>query len=287
MIRYQNNTKTNAAWERLYDRLETDGLLSETENRKQHFLMRPVYYKWAAAVVVIVCVSMATFYFTTTNKENTTPQNLLTLQNKKGAVTLVTTLEDGSIVYLKDDTKLDYPFRFEAKKRAVYLTGNALFDVSGNKEKPFLIETKNAFVEVLGTSFYVNDESEKNFELAVQRGTVKVTHKKTGKETLVQAGETVRLLSGNLSVKPTADSAVFDHYTRKMQFKDELLGNILRVVNKGSENIILQTTPELNERLLTVTFSNNSPESIAQLICLALDLNYKEENGKLLISDKN
>lgn len=286
MIHFQNNTKTSAAWERLYNRLETDGLLSEETSRKQASRARFLYFRWAAAVVAIVCAFAATIYYIS-DKTEPSFQELLTVQNIKGAVTLVATLEDGSVIYLKDDTKLDYPFHFEEKTREVYLTGNALFDVTGNRERPFLVETKNMIVEVLGTSFYINDESEKDFELAVQRGTVKVTHKQTGAETLVEAGETVRLLSGNLSVEPTEDRTIFDQYTRKMQFKDELLENILRIVNKESEEIILQTTPDLNDRLLTVTFSGNSPEYIARLICLALDLSYKQENGVLLISDPN
>jgi len=41
----------------------------------------------------------------------------------------------------------------QREKREVSLLGNALFDVSGNKERPFLIETEQARIEVLGTSF--------------------------------------------------------------------------------------------------------------------------------------
>ena len=125
------------------------------------------------------------------------------------------------------------------------------------------------------------------FELAVQRGRVKVTHKENGTETFVQAGETVRLLSDELFVSATEDENIFNYYTKKIQFKDEPLGNILRVVNKKLDKTILETTPELSERPLTVTFSNHSPERVAQLICLALDLTYVEKNGIFLISDMN
>lgn len=285
MIQLQNNSKTDAAWNQLYDRLETDGLLSETKNRKVEKLFRLAYLKWAAAIALI-CISVTTLIFTT-NQNKADKDNLLTLQNKKGAVTLVTTLEDGSIVYLADDAQLNYPSHFEENIREVFLSGNALFEISGNKERPFLIDTKEVRVEVLGTSFYIKDDTNTTFELAVKHGKVKVIHKEKGSEKIVEAGQTVRLLSDKLSVTPTENENLFNLYTQKIQFKDEPLGNILHVVNKKLNSTKLQTTPELSKRPLTVTFSNNSPEKVAQLICLALDLTYEEKNEVILISEMN
>lgn len=285
MTQNQNKAKTDAAWNRLYGRLETDGLLSTTNERKRATLIRPVFYRWAAAIAVI-CISAASL-FLLAKSDKIDKENLLTLQNKKGAVTLVTTLEDGSIVYLADNTKLDYPIHFEKKTREVFLKGNALFDVTGNKERPFLIETKDILVEVLGTSFYIKDETGTAFELAVKRGRVKVIRKKDGQQKLVTAGETVRLLSDKLTVSQTENNTLFDHYTNKIQFKDETLGNILRVINRTSDGLKLEAIPELNNRPLTFTFSSNSPENVAQLICLALDLTYTKKDGILLISEMN
>ena len=88
-------------------------------------------------------------------RERTPETTLLTLHNNEASTTLVTTLEDGSIVYLADNSQLSYPEHFQREKREVSLLGNALFDVSGNKERPFLIETEQARIEVLGTSFNI------------------------------------------------------------------------------------------------------------------------------------
>jgi Fe2+-dicitrate sensor, membrane component len=285
MTQIQYNSKTDIAWNRLYDRIEADDLLSDTKNQKVEKILRQAYYKWAAAIALI-CISAATLIFTT-KPDMADKGNLLTLENKKGAVTLVTTLEDGSIVYLAGDTKLDYPSHFEKNKREVFLSGNALFDISGNKDRPFLIDTKEIRIEVLGTSFYIKDKIDTTFELAVQQGKVKVTHKENGAERIVEAGQTICLLSDKLSVYQTEDKNLFNLYTQKIQFKDEPLESILHVVNKKLNKTRLQTTPELSKRPLTVTFSNNSPEKVAQLICLALDLTYEEKNGILLISETN
>jgi ferric-dicitrate binding protein FerR (iron transport regulator) len=66
------------------------------------------------------------------------------------------TLEDGSRVWLNADSELRYPRNFEGEKtREVYLTGEAFFAVSENKEHPFIVHTSDLAIKVLGTSFNV------------------------------------------------------------------------------------------------------------------------------------
>lgn len=101
----------------------------------------------------------------------------LIMQENTEQSTLVTTLEDGSIVYMGGETSLQYPEHFSMDKREVSLQGNALFDVAGNRERPFLIETEEVRIEVLGTMFHVKSDVGSTFELSVQRGKVKVALK--------------------------------------------------------------------------------------------------------------
>lgn len=60
------------------------------------------------------------------------------------------------------------------------LKGNALFDIAGNRARPFFIETGKVQIEVIGTAFHVRNSGNSPFELAVQRGEVKVTQKQNG-----------------------------------------------------------------------------------------------------------
>lgn len=70
--------------------------------------------------------------------------------------------QDGSEAYLNSDTKMRYPEKFGLKSRKVYLEGEAYFNISTNKKRPFIVETEKSNVAVLGTSFnveaYNNDE---------------------------------------------------------------------------------------------------------------------------------
>ena len=277
----KNKSKTDQAWAQLYTRLEQDGLLDKPISGTQ-IPYRIGLMKWAAAIIIL-CVSVATAIFL--GQERTPETTLLTLHNNEASTTLVTTLEDGSIVYLADNSQLSYPEHFQREKREVSLLGNALFDVSGNKERPFLIETEQARIEVLGTSFNIKSSDKSAFELAVRRGLVKVTLKKNGEQTLVKAGQTVSLFSNRLQVAPTQDNEQFSDYTRRIQFKDERLGDILHVINLEYPMMPLKTTADLENRRLTVSLYNNSPATMAELICAALKLKCTQQNNIWMISE--
>lgn len=233
----------------------------------------------AAAAVALLCLLVSVVYLNGTGQD--TDQNLLTRQNSEATTTLVTMLEDGSIVYLAGNTSLQYPEHFSHDRREVSLQGNALFDVAGNRARPFVIETEDTRIEVLGTAFNVKSTGNTPFELSVQRGEVKVTLKKSGQDIHVKAGETVTLLSRKLQLSTTPDPGLFSRYTDRIRFKDEKLGDILRVINQQNPDTRLQMAPGLENRTLTVTFSNDTPEDMAELICLALNLK-KTQQGKTI-----
>ncbi|MDR1938547.1 MAG: FecR domain-containing protein [Tannerellaceae bacterium] len=277
---------TDRAWNLLFSRLQQDGLIPGKEEKKHPKQLRPALRRWAVAVVLVLCAGAAALMLLQRNDGEAADSRLLTLHNEKGAVTLVTTLEDGSIVYLADDTRLHYPEHFMPGKREVSLSGRALFDVQGNRERPFLIKTETARIEVTGTAFNVQSTGIHSFELSVRQGEVKVTLTKNGQYLYAKAGETVTLTpSGRLQAGETADTGQFSPYNGRIRFKDEKLANILRVINNKGTGIVLQTTPALENRKITVTFADATPENVAELICMAFNLLCKKENNTLLITE--
>jgi transmembrane sensor len=72
------------------------------------------------------------------------------------------TLEDGTKVWLNAGSRLAFPTKFSGKKREVFLEGEGYFEVAHNKDQPFLVNTGEVAVKVLGTKFnisaYQNDE---------------------------------------------------------------------------------------------------------------------------------
>lgn len=274
--------KTNLAWEQVYTRLEKDGLLTDTPAAKPLFEDRKRTVAWISAAAAL-CISLISIFHIFSPEEN--KRALLTMQNVEDATTLITTLEDGSIVYLGENAALHYPEHFEAEKREVVLEGNAQFDISGNKERPFYIDTKEVQIEVLGTSFQVKSEDAVPFELVVSRGEVKVTTKDKQESCLVKAGEKVQLLPDGLLVSFVDNfDAIAEEYSRYIRFKDEKLGDVLYVLNKRISDTPLSVEPSLADKVFTVAFeSQTSPDDIAEVICAGLNLRYKKENDKIML----
>ena len=157
----RNRIKTDRAWSKLYQRLEEDRLIPAKEDKKLR--MSPLW-KWGAvaAALLAALVYAGVRYF---SEVKTPVLYSLVVQQNKETSTLVTTLEDGSIVYLGGETLLQYPEHFLPEKREVKLQGNALFDVVGSRSRPFLIETDLVRIEVLGTAFNVKSDELMPFEL--------------------------------------------------------------------------------------------------------------------------
>ena len=91
----ENNVRVDKAWDRLYTRLENDGLLAEQPPKMRRMFHLSPFVKWTGAVAAIVCVVIGIWLFLPSTT-HTIP--MLILHNNENSVTLVTTLNDGSLV---------------------------------------------------------------------------------------------------------------------------------------------------------------------------------------------
>ena len=263
------------AWDKLYSRLKDEGLL-DAENGKAKIIPFIVKMRRVAAVIALcICGGAIALYLSSKSESGT----FISISNSDISNTLVSTLNDGSIVYLAGGAVLTCPEQFAGDKRQVSLQGEALFDVQGNKERPFLIETEPAFVEVTGTEFNIKSSGKESFELSVQHGSVIATLKSTGIPVQVESGETVHLQAGQLHKTWSDNQHQFARYTRKMRFRDDKLDNIVRVINKISDKPIIFFDDSLKNREMTITFDNNTVVEMVELLCAGLSLSLTD-NGK-------
>lgn len=65
-------------------------------------------------------------------------------------------LPDGTKVWLNASSSLKYPPLFSENERRVELTGEGYFEVAQNASSPFIVDTENQSVRVLGTHFNIN-----------------------------------------------------------------------------------------------------------------------------------
>src|SRR5690606_8589562 len=76
----------------------------------------------------------------------------LTLIVPKGGAYQVK-LDDGTLIKMNANSMLIFPAHFAMNERRVYLEGEAFFDVSKDKNRPFIVANKQQEIKVLGTEF--------------------------------------------------------------------------------------------------------------------------------------
>jgi transmembrane sensor len=96
-------------------------------------------------------------------------------------------LSDGTKVWLNAASSLKYPTVFSAAERRVELNGEGYFEVAKNQKSPFRVSTGNNQIEVLGTSFNVNNYADEPLQrTTLLEGSVRI---RSGVEsTLLQPG---------------------------------------------------------------------------------------------------
>ncbi|SKC06996.1 FecR family protein [Sphingobacterium nematocida] len=111
-----------------------------------------------------------------------------TLQTPKaGEYNIV--LSDGTKVWLNAYSSLKFPSRFDAKERLVELTGEAYFEVSPNKSKPFKVRSQDQTIEVLGTHFNVSAYQSESTKTTLLEGSVKIYSAANSDSKLLKPGQ--------------------------------------------------------------------------------------------------
>lgn len=90
-------------------------------------------------------------------------------------------LQDGTKVYLNAGSRLVYPELFTDKTREVFLVGEAFFEVKHDSEHPFVVQTTDIRVRVLGTKFNISAYPSDNIiETVLTDGKVRLEQNNSG-----------------------------------------------------------------------------------------------------------
>lgn len=98
-------------------------------------------------------------------------------------------LPDGSWVWINSLSSLQFPIEFTANERKVFLQGEAFFEVVHDDNKPFIVESGDTKIQVLGTSFNINAYGE-SINTTLAKGSVSVDNGKTA--VVLKPGEMAR-----------------------------------------------------------------------------------------------
>ncbi len=155
-----------------------------------------------------------------------------TIETPKGGVWQIK-LPDGSSVWLNAASSLTYPLSFaKGKKRMVELKGEAYFEVSKDKDHPFVVKTAKQEVEVLGTSFNINSYAdESDVKTTLLEGSVRVMPYLAGQQPdVLKPGEQAILNEKGMNIKEVDAEEAIDWKNGYFMFNNERQENIMRKI---------------------------------------------------------
>ena len=145
---------------------------------QQHIGVRTIVTNWFLnfskyAAVLAVPLVFALSYSLYLNFKLQKPETVAYKLICPVGIRTLAVLPDGTKVWLNSESSIKYNLPFIQKNRNIELDGEAYFEVTKNTASPFIIQSQNAFVKVLGTKFNVKSyASDEEIAVALEEGSV-------------------------------------------------------------------------------------------------------------------
>lgn len=170
-IKYSDKKIIDKAYRSFINRIEEKEEYRKQEN-KQHSLIMQL--RAAAAIIVVMILGVNLYYFTSRNVDTTAMNTISVPAGQRINITL----SDGTNIWLNACTNFSYPVSFNKNERRVTLNGGAYFNVTTDKEHPFIVDANGYEIKALGTEFDVDAYSGTDFETNLFSGSVNVSNNK-------------------------------------------------------------------------------------------------------------
>jgi len=207
----------------------------------------------------------------------------------KGSVSYLL-LADSTEVFLNSETRIRYCPESKGKKREVFLDGEAWFDVSKMKNKPFVVHTSSYDVNVTGTQFNIKSySSDNNVETTLEEGVIQLSSSENinlSHPVIMKPGEQAELSlkSGEMVIREV-DTRLFTSWKdNKLIFLNLDFSELIVLLERKYGVDIEVTDPKILKYHYTGTIKNESIIEILELLKLTLPIKYKIEGQIIKIA---
>lgn len=253
-------------------------------NRKT-FIKR---YAVAAAIVIAFSCSLLLWLFN--SRRMGLPANTLSsrtvIDNRQHVVRKVT-MPDGTVIWLNRNSSLEFDQeQYNHTQRSVKLSGEGFFEVAKDSSRPFLVETGNIHVRVLGTAFNVEAwQQESEIRVSLVHGSVALKNISNAATTVLIPDQTMRYSkqTGKWMVLPMALNHIEAWTTGALVFNEVPLEEALqRIADRFHLTIDYDKDLLLNKRI-TASFPSRDWQSALHNILFVHGLNFHIVKGHVVI----
>ncbi|QBQ40940.1 FecR family protein [Sphingobacterium psychroaquaticum] len=168
-------------------------------------------------------------------------------------------LADGSKVWLNSASKMTFTKQFNGSKRIIKLEGEAYFEVAHNAQKPFIVESNEQQVQVLGTKFNLSAYPDEATVTTLVAGKVNVSAFGQN-ETLIPGMQSINSAS-HLTTKPANMEVALAWMNDRFVFVREPLPQIIQKLSRwyNVDMYIASGSEALNKKTFSGSLSRNTP----------------------------
>jgi ferric-dicitrate binding protein FerR (iron transport regulator) len=247
------------AYSKVSDRMER--IEGHSGNRTYSSKLRKIFlysFGAAAAIAAIAFLSISAYRFSRPSEALAVAEPIEYLEVRTGlGEAKDLTLPDSSKITLNSGSLIIYPDKFSGAKRNVYLTGEAVFDVTHDDQKPFEVSTADFIVKVHGTKFnvsaYADDEK---VSTTLCRGSVSVLSRNDGQEFDIRPDQQFIFDkgSGEVAVKGISSQEEISWTSDKLCFNSASIRDMARKVERRFGVKIYIATSKYDDSVITAKF---------------------------------
>lgn len=268
---------TDKAWSKLSSqmaKLET----AETVKTIELPLYKKAWFRTAAVIAVLIGVASLLYFMGLPSGGRISPVTIAATDS-----VITKTLADNTRITVNKNSKAS--FRIVKRRREIDLSGEAFIQVSHSVDTPLVVKAGETLIRDIGTAFNVKAYPDGQFvEVYVESGEVNFYTENSSGITL-KAGE-----SGSYDklkkvfLKPDAvDVNVVAYKSKFFVFHDVTLNKVLAALNNVYGQVIELENPKLGNCSITVTFDNENPASIADIIAETLNFRVIVSGNKYIL----
>lgn len=269
----ETDTSAYAALERINIRIGHGG--------KQNTILR-MYRKLpriaAILIPVILMISGAFYYYSVENR-------MIEISTAYGE-TKHLLLPDSSEIWLNAGTTIQYPKAFAGDKRQITLDGEAYFSVRRDKAKPFIVQTQQLSVTVLGTKFNVKAyPADERIITSLTSGKVEVSA--ANKDSwLLDPNQQMSYANHGASIEITGITTEETHawMTGQMVFLNATFNEIVKTVERRF-NVSIATQVDIPpSKQYTIKFlKNENLDEVLNVLGEMMDFTYQKQGGNITL----
>ena len=216
----------------VYDRLYARIKESIDSRERVPFYKRKMFVsamRWAAIICLPIIAALTVYELSRTMSSDTLPLIVSADRGERAKAQL----PDGTKVNINSASQISYPQDFNQKKRVIELDGEAYFEGTPDKSRPFVVKAAGLEITVLGTSFDVCAyKNENEVSVVLLTGKVDVTSEKSRYTMSPNEKLVYNKSTGLMRVAKVYSKDYVEWTDGNLRFENESLDNIVKVLSR-------------------------------------------------------